>query len=505
MDKKAVISFNVCAVTVIILFCYAITPVFFQNDTFYSVRIGQYILEHGIDMKDHYSWHANLPYTYPHWAYDAFLGFLYNLGGFSAVCISTIVICCVLGIVIYFVNVSLSGNRAVSMFVALFIILLLGRDYITARAQLASYILFLLEYYFIEKYLSGKSLRYAVGLVLIAVALANIHIAVWPFFFVLFLPYFGEYFVAALGEMKRLGWFSSLFRDFSRFTAEKDNAVLRLLIIAVICLFTGLLTPLHFAPYTYLYDTVMGPSLSFISEHQPLALVRSPRAIVVIGVLLIFFFMADAKIRLRDAFMTGGLLVMAFISRRHFALLSVIGMTVFNVIFCKYLSENRPPFIEKCLDFVRSTWGKAACIAAMLVITVLMTLPKLDQSFVRYGAFPEVACDYITGNLDYKNIRIFNEYGYGSYLLFRGIPVFIDSRADLYTKQFNGKKDILTDYMDVTRINVHYNKKFDEYGVTHVIAKKKSPLCILLSEDKGYRELYSDSYFALFERLPEKN
>ena len=33
-------------------------------------------------------------------------------------------------------------------------------------------------------------------------------------------------------------------------------------------------------------------------------------------------------------------------------------------------------------------------------------------------------------------MKIYNEYNYGSYLLFRGIPVFIDSRCDLYTKEY---------------------------------------------------------------------
>ncbi|MDR1783511.1 MAG: hypothetical protein LBR13_04550, partial [Dysgonamonadaceae bacterium] len=88
MDSKIKASFNITAVIAIILFAYAVTPVYLQNDTFYSIKIGQSILENGVDMKDHFSWIENLPYTYPHWAYDAFLGYLYNIGGLSAVCIS---------------------------------------------------------------------------------------------------------------------------------------------------------------------------------------------------------------------------------------------------------------------------------------------------------------------------------------------------------------------------------------------------------------------------------
>ena len=47
-------------------------------------------------------------------------------------------------------------------------------------------------------------------------------------------------------------------------------------------------------------------------------------------------------------------------------------------------------------------------------------------------------------------MRLYNEYNYGSYLLFKDIPVFIDSRASLYTKQFNKLNyDILNDYNEI--------------------------------------------------------
>ena len=38
-------------------------------------------------------------------------------------------------------------------------------------------------------------------------------------------------------------------------------------------------------------------------------------------------------------------------------------------------------------------------------------------------------------NINVDEMRIFNEYNFGSYLLLNDIPVFIDSRADLYTKE----------------------------------------------------------------------
>ena len=77
---------------------------------------------------------------------------------------------------------------------------------------------------------------------------------------------------------------------------------------------------------------------------------------------------------------------------------------------------------------------------------------------------------YIKENLDVNSIKLFNEYNYGSYLLFEGIPVFIDSRADLYAPEFNGVKgkdgkyegqDIFSDYINTSNISKYYENTFN--------------------------------------------
>ena len=64
------IKFTIIAVVLIAIFCIAITPVTLQNDTYYTIKIGEHIQNNGIDMKDPFSWHEDLNYTYPHWLYD---------------------------------------------------------------------------------------------------------------------------------------------------------------------------------------------------------------------------------------------------------------------------------------------------------------------------------------------------------------------------------------------------------------------------------------------------
>ena len=74
------------------------------------------------------------------------------------------------------------------------------KSYVAARAQLVTFILFIIAIYFIEKFLESKKKRYAVGLIIIPTLIANLHVAVWPFYFVLFLPYIGEYIISLLGN-----------------------------------------------------------------------------------------------------------------------------------------------------------------------------------------------------------------------------------------------------------------------------------------------------------------
>ena len=134
----------------------------------------------------------NLNYEYPHWLYDVMMYFIYNMGGWTGIYISTIVFACILGIILYLTNVKISKNHIVPFVLTIGAIYLI-KSYIAARAQLVTFILFVLELFFIERFVRNRKMGYAIGLLLISLLIANLHVAVWPFFFVLFLPYIAEY------------------------------------------------------------------------------------------------------------------------------------------------------------------------------------------------------------------------------------------------------------------------------------------------------------------------
>ena len=151
------VLFIATAIILLVIFCVAITPVTLQNDTFYAIKTGEVITQNGIDNVDHFSWHENLPYTYPHWLYDVISYYIYTFMGFEG--IYTMILTVILGLSIYFVNSKLSKNYIISFVITVGAMYLL-RDYITARAQLVTFIFFIYTIYCIEQFLDTKKIRY---------------------------------------------------------------------------------------------------------------------------------------------------------------------------------------------------------------------------------------------------------------------------------------------------------------------------------------------------------
>ena len=517
--KKSInFKFNLLAIICISIFVIGIVEKTLQNDTYYTITLGKYILNNGIDMMEHFSWHQGLIYTYPHWLYDVLLYIVFNAFGFFGIYVSSVVLGIILGVSIYIVLSKISKNNLISFFVTL-LVMFLGRHYITARAQLVTFILFVWTMYFIEMFLDTKKKRYAIGLILIPIAIANIHAAVFPFYFILFLPYIGEYIIALLKEnidlptllflksdkieIKKLSNKKELTekeikkleqltkrvevnekrietkrelakakegKEYKIVINKRDN-VKWLIVIMIICAFTGLITPIGDTPYTYLIHTMQGNTTENISEHLPMVLAQDMSAIVIISVYLIILAFTKTKVRLSDLFLNIGLIVLALMSRRQLSMVCFIGVIALNNMisdFIKlYSTEEQIEQVKKAIV----TWkGQIIVYILVILVTGVMLFNSKDNKIVNDASYPVKACDYILENLDVNNIKIFNDYNYGSYLMYRGIPVFIDSRADVYDPKFNGlSDDIFQDYIKTSGLNKYYEDTFEHYGITHVI------------------------------------
>ena len=541
-DSKETI-FMIVAILGIIIFATVMAPIGLQNDTFYTIAIGQYIMENGISEYDPFSWHEALPYTFPHWLYDVAMGVVHDLGGMYGIYLSTVVLSIALGVIWFIVNCKLHKNKLTSFALTLVLIYLMS-PYLAARAQLLTFSLFVLEIFFIERFLSNRKIGYAIGLVIIPAILANVHLAVFPFYFILFLPYIGEYAIAVfaqtpnyirklridsinkklkkaqLTEEKQneleqkaenlqnkvlLSEKGSIYRKKHAYKLqiEKNDNVRWLILVMLICLLTGLLTPLGDTPYTYLMKTLEGNTTKYINEHLALVVMEAKPQLCMIVIILTVLIFTDTKIRLKDLFMIGGLLLLALISRRQLSMFVLIGLIISNGLIIALANKYDKGGCEKFIQLLQKPIGIVLTLAFILVMCVPFVSDKKNEKFIPDSQYPIAACDYILANLDIDNMKIYNEYNYGSYLIYRGIPVFIDSRADLYTPQFDEEKqrDIFSDFLNINGLGKDYKQAFEDYGITHVLLQRGAHLNILIKLDENYKEIYSDSNFIIYERL----
>lgn len=542
------IKFTIMAVVLIAIFCVALTPVTLQNDTFYTIKIGEHIMQNGIDMQDPFSWHQDLAYTYPHWLYDVITYLIYNTFGMTGIYITTCILSVILGLTLFFTNKKLVKNQSISFIITIGVMYLI-RGYIAARAQLVTFILFVLTIYFIERFLETKKKRYAVGLIIIPTLIANLHTAVFPFYFILYLPYIAEYIIAILAEtiiyrkfavaklkfkikvatnknedpekikqlrekLKKLEEkidkikvkrTKELQNPYKIKLVKRDNCKW-LILIMVICIFTGLLTPLGNTPYTYLQKTMQGNTTQNINEHLPMTLANDTEVVCTLVILLAILIFTKTKIRLCDLFMIGGLGYLMLMTKRQVTMFTLMGSFILNRLMLELIqTETKKDLKELTIQFNNLVTVPVMVVvtAVMLGLSYHMAEDKFDDQYVDESAYPVQACDYILENIDLGKAKFYNEYNYGSYMIFRGIPVFIDSRADLYAPEFSGKdEDIFMDFINTSNIGTFYEDTFEKYGITHVICYKNSKMNMIITKthDSKFKELYSDKYFVVYER-----
>ena len=193
-------------------------------------------------------------------------------------------------------------------------------------------------------------------------------------------------------------------------------------------------------------------------------------------------------------------------TRRQESMLALLGSAVIAKLITELFSKYDSKGLKELEEIMISSLGTIATLLLIIFIAVAQIKPKIDDQFVNPSSYPVEAAEYIKQNLDVNSIRLYNEYNYGSYLLFQGIPVFIDSRADLYAPEFNPGVEVFNDYINLSNVDIdNVEEKLDKYGITNMLMYKKSKLRKFVEQNtEKYNLLYEDDNFCLFERKQVK-
>lgn len=513
-------------VIAIILLAIATIPKTLQEDTFYMIKVGEYVTNNGIETIENkiepFAWHDGLTYSYPHWLIDVVFYWIFNLFDIFGIYLFTIIMGIIIYLAIYYINIKISKNHIISAIITIISIYFL-RNYITARAQIITYICIILTILFIEQFLETKKKRYAIGLIILPIIIANCHTALFPIYFVVYLPYIAEYIISFINKkaiyerrlkrknkkqektnriQKLQSKLQSIQNKEGKVIIKRNDNVKWLIVIFLISILTGLLTPLKDMPYTYTIKTLMGSTMDFIMEHRAVELIHSIELLGTLFIITALLFSNKIKIRLQDIFMLLGMSILALISYKQFPIFWISTMCIINKLVVMIVSDETKEKIKRMLNqYILTAKGMIYTVLIIIVIFLLQYKTIAAQSYIDQNEYPVLATQWIKENVKIGEMKLFNDFNYGSYLLFKEIPVFIDGRSDLYDPIFSGKQDnIFTGYMQTVGMQIWYEETFEKYKITHIITKVDQSLNIFLQRDINYKKVYDDGSFVIYER-----
>ena len=457
------------------------------NDTFFTIAIGRNILQNGITNLDTLTFHENL--KFPHsGVFDIIINKIYTIGGLKGIYIYTVFIAFIIlaSLIIIYYNNTKDCKIAVIFGIGIFY---LSRFVFVARAQEISFLLFIWEFYLIEKFVNSGEKKYSIILIMIGILLANFHSSVYPVYFVMYLPYITVFFIKLVKEKV---WKDRNFRKVELVAFQN----LKLFFVTFgISLFTGLCSTAGTAPYTDMFKAMAGISTDFIGELSISTWNNNKNLYVGIIMIVISVFLSKEKIKLTDLFYILGFGAMAIYTYRCTYFFWLVSGISINRILLNNINTTK---------IINTKQIKTAVLISFLFLYMFLGINSFiwlqKNNYIEEYLYPVQLSDYIIENLNIYEVKLYNEFNYGSYLEFRGIKTFIDSRSGMFTEEFNPKCTVLKDWVKVNEDVSNYREVFDKYKFTHAITQTKGSLFKKLEEDSSYYIIYTDDNFTLFEK-----
>ena len=427
------------------------------NDVFFTIANGKEIINNGFEEYDHLTWHENLKFTNSRWLFDILIFGIFNKFGLEGINVFTSIFTLIISFTLFYICKKRTNNIPFSITSTL-ILIYLSKNVFLQRAQIVSFLLFMLEYLLLESTYDHFTKFKGFVIFIIGILIANFHASVYPMFIVIFLPFLAEILMGKIKNKKILK---------NKIEFKNTDNQKGFIIIFIACLFSGLINPIGLSPYTDMFNGFFGISSKIIGELDHSTIYNNVQIYIVILVIMTELLILD-QIRLKDILFLIGFSILGLSSYRGQFFLLLIGGGIISDLLLKLLNKFEL-FDNKKVTIV------ILVFANILLVELYMTQVFFAQryDYVPNDQYPVTICDYIVDNLDENNLRIYNGFNFGSYLEFRGIKSFIDSRSGIFSKEFN----------DVTILEDWYKAHTEEGEVKDILEKYKINYIITKNTD----------------------
>jgi hypothetical protein len=447
-------------------------------DTWWHIAVGEHILAtHTWPTSDTYSFTA--PGT--HWIAYEWLGEVFmalaeraaGLPGLAALLIGLVAI--LTGLLYYYAYLRCGNAKAACLGTGA--LLPIAGAVFTLRPQLVGYVFLLVTLICLERFRQGhaRSLWVLPPLFLVWI---NTHGT-----FVFGLAAIGLYWAGGLVAFELGGLIAE------RWTPSQR---VRLSLTFLLCTLALFATPYgsQLAAYPLQMATTQPFNIANIMEWQPLSFGLALGKYLLAFLLLIFlahvFF--PLKHRLQEMVLLLFGVYAACVHVRFVLIFVILLAPIAASIVTRWMSSYDPTDDRYILNMV---------LIALAVVMLVKFLPgKNELGKIVSKEYPVGAVEYLRLHPQPKGM--FNEYGYGGYLIWQLGPqhkVFIDGRADMY--EYSG---VFQDYMHIANLDRDALSLLRKYAIQSCLVQRKGALATLLTASPDWSQVYADDLTAIFVR-----
>ena len=219
-------------------------------------------------------------------------------------------------------------------------------------------------------------------------------------------------------------------------------------------------------------------------------------------VMATFFLMIFSKrpVLFTDALFVAGTTFAGLQSVRNiplFALVAVpimgrhlLGLFVGTSWYSLLSGETQDPPLSSTLKTLNWVMAVLALIGAIVFANEQLK----DTEEVILAEFPVEAIDWLESE-GLTQARIFNDYEWGGYMIWREVPTFIDGRADVFGDEF------IYFYMQTYTRQEDWREPLEVHNVEYILTKTGGGLRVLIDEAAEWGPVYEDDVAIIYGRV----
>lgn len=449
-----------------------------DNDLWYLLSEGRYILNNGIYHIDPLSMHTGLNVVVQNWLSASLLWVVFSsLGGIGIYTLVLLCNFCIMYMVYKICDLISDHNRILSLIIMVLCDIALATVYIVSRPQIFSFIVLLSLIYVLELYIKTGNWKYLLFLPLFSIIEINMQASLWWMLFLFMLPYVIDSFKI-------------------KFLNTEGYKKKPLFLFIGISLLAGLINPYGYKAITFIFTSYGNKYMhDFIAELNSFSM-GNPFCIIMLSIVILMLFIyycyRKGNTRFRYICLQLGTMLLGFITVKafsHFILVAFLPFAYyFKDVFPRELKKSRVK-----LNKIINISSKVIAVVGIIAVFILY-VSKCNGDMMQSTLSPAFdTIDYMANYVNLENKNIYTSFNNGGYAEFRGYKPYIDPRAELFLKVNNKKADYMEEFYKLQHGQVEPNEFVHKYDFKVMIIDSFDIMALFDSEE--YAVVYSDNTY----------